>query len=199
MSQTDSYYSNLLILEYHDKPKAKATIEASVGLLPDDLIQEVSNGFNLDTAVGKQLDVLGQYIGTDRYFSDEGDLTALSDDDYRMILKLKIISNNGDMSHKTLDEALYKFFGETVRMDSSGNMEMEYFVPASLEPIIKAAIQKEVLPRPMGVNAGYIKEDDRIFFAFCTYSDQTAVYRTGFRDYNDPTKVGEVLTYDKRI
>ena len=43
MSQTDEYYSNLLILQYHSKPRAKATIEAVVSLLPDDLIQEVQS------------------------------------------------------------------------------------------------------------------------------------------------------------
>ena len=199
MSATDSYYSNLLILQYHNKPKAKATIEASVGLLPDELIINVINGFDIETAIGAQLDILGEYIGVDRYYLVDNQAEMLSDDDYRLILKLKAISNTSDLSHKALEDSLYDFFGNTVRMDSDGNMEMTYFVPLNKTPLIQAAIQKEVLPRPMGVRCSYIIEYDKKFFGFCTYQNQTAVYKTGFRTYNNPNKVGEMLTYSKRI
>ena len=195
----NSYYSNLLIMQYHNKPKAKATIEATVGLLPDDLIMEVINGFDIETAVGKQLDILGEYVGVDRYYLVDNQADLLNDEDYRILIKLKAISNTSDLSHKSLEEALYNFFGNSVRMDSDGNMEMTYFVPKNKTPIIQAAIQKEVLPRPMGVRCSYIIEYDKRFFGFCTYQNQTAVYKTGFRSYNNPNKVGEVLTYSKRI
>ena len=195
----NSYYSNLLIMQYHNKPKAKATIEATVGLLPDDLIMEVINGFDIETAVGKQLDILGEYVGVDRYYLVDNHAELLNDEDYKILIKLKAISNTSDLSHKSLEEALYNFFGNSVRMDSAGNMEMTYFVPKNKTPIIQAAIQKEVLPRPMGVRCSYIIEYDKRFFGFCTYQNQTAVYKTGFRSYNNPNKVGEVLTYSKRI
>lgn len=195
----NSYYSNLLIMQYHNKPKAKATIEATVGLLPDDLIMEVINGFDIETAVGKQLDILGEFVGVDRYYLVDNQAELLNDEDYRILIKLKAISNTSDLSHKSLEEALYNFFGNSVRMDSEGNMEMTYFVPKNKTPIIQAAIQKEVLPRPMGVRCSYIIEYDKRFFGFCTYQNQTAVYKTGFRTYNNPNKVGEILTYSKRI
>ena len=195
----NSYYSNLLIMQYHNKPKAKATIEATVGLLPDGLIMDVINGFDIETAVGKQLDILGEYVGVDRYYLVDNQAELLNDEDYRILIKLKAISNTSDLSHKSLEEALYNFFGNSVRMDSDGNMEMTYFVPKNKTPIIQAAIQKEVLPRPMGVRCSYIIEYDKRFFGFCTYQNQTAVYKTGFRTYNNPNKVGEVLTYSKRI
>lgn len=195
----NEYYSNLLILQYHNKPKAKATIEAVVNLLPDELIQEVINGFDIETAEGKQLDILGEYIGVDRFYTDEGEIKTLDDEDYRIILKLKAICNTSNLSHKSLDESLYNFFQNTVRMDSEGNMEMTYFVPKNKTPIILAAIQKEVLPKPMGVRCSYIIEYDKKFFGFCTYNNQYAVYKTGFRRYNNPNKEGETLTYNKRI
>ena len=195
----NEYYSNLLILQYHNKPKAKATIEAVVNLLPDELIQEVINGFDIETAEGKQLDILGEYIGVDRFYTDEGEIKTLDDEDYRIILKLKAICNTSNLSHKSLDESLYNFFQNTVRMDSEGNMEMTYFVPKNKTPIIPAAIQKEVLPKPMGVRCSYIIEYDKKFFGFCTYNNQYAVYKTGFRRYNNPNKEGEMLTYNKRI
>ena len=196
----NSYYSNLLILQYHNKPKARATVEASVGVLPDDIILDVINGFDMDSAVGAQLDTIGIYVGVDRFYLDDTEYKKLDDEDYRILIKLKIISNSSDLSHKSLDDSLYDFFGDDIRMDSAGNMEMSYFVPRDKTPLIVAAIQKEVLPRPMGVRCAYITEYDKKFFGFCTYENPTAsVYNTGFRDYNDPDKVGEMLTYSKRI
>lgn len=199
MSSTDSYYSNLLIMQYHSKPKAKATIEACVSLLPDDLLLEVLHGFDIEAAVGKQLDILGEYVGVDRYYLVDNQAELLSDEDYRILIKLKAISNTSTLSHKALEESLYDFFGNTIRMDSDGNMEMTYFVPKNKTPIIQAAIQKEVLPKPMGVRCNYIIEYDKKFYGYCTYTNQYAVYKTGFRSYSNPDKAGEVLTYDKRI
>lgn len=65
------YFTNLLILQYKNKPKAKATIEALTRNSFSDTTGkifpiEVQNAYNLDTAVGTQLDVLGKYLGKDR-------------------------------------------------------------------------------------------------------------------------------------
>lgn len=65
------YFTNLLILQYKNKPKAKATIEALTRNAFSDTTGkifpiEVQNSYNLDTAVGTQLDVLGKYLGKDR-------------------------------------------------------------------------------------------------------------------------------------
>ena len=199
MSVFDDYYANLLIMQYHNKPRAKETIKVSTASIPDQLVLDIINGFDINTAVGSQLDLLGIYVGVDRNYNDNGVLELLSDDDYRILVKLKAISNTSTLSSKALDEALYEFFGNSIRMDSAGNMEMTYFVPVNKTPVILAAIQKEVLPRPMGVRCSYIIEYDKKFFGFCTYQNQTAIYKTGFRTYNNPDKVGEVLTYEKRV
>lgn len=65
------YFTNLLILQYKNKPRAKATIETLTRNAFSDTQNnifpiEVQNSYNLDTAVGKQLDVLGKYLGYDR-------------------------------------------------------------------------------------------------------------------------------------
>lgn len=199
MSAFDDYYANLLIMQYHNKPRAKETIKASTASIPDQLILDIINGFSVETAVGSQLDLLGVYVGVDRYYNNNGTLEMLSDEDYRILVKLKAIANTSTLSSKDLDKSLYDFFGNAIRMDSSGNMEMTYFVPLNKTPVIVAAIQKEVLPRPMGVRCSYIIEYDKKFFGFCTYQNRVAIYKTGFRTYSNPDKVGEVLTYEKRV
>lgn len=71
MQELIRYFVNLLILQYKNKPKAKATIEALTRNAFSDTTGnifpiEVQNAYNLDTATGKQLDILGKYIGYDR-------------------------------------------------------------------------------------------------------------------------------------
>lgn len=194
-----AYLANLLIIQYHNKPKAVATIKALGQMFPTNLILSVINGFSLESAVGKQLDILGKYIGVDRWYNNNGQYAQLTDEQYRFLLKFKAIANNSDMSYLTINTSLYNFFGTRVRISTNGNMQMTYFVPKDATEIIVAAIQKEVLPRPMGVEVNYVIEYSYNFFGFCTYSNQYAIYKTGFRTYDNPDKVGEFYTYDKNI
>lgn len=54
------YYANLLILQYIGQPRAYATIQALVEpTIMDQLPITVQNAFDLETAVGAQLDTIG--------------------------------------------------------------------------------------------------------------------------------------------
>ena len=47
------FYQNLLIIQYNEKEKAKATIGLlSETILADGILFDIRDGFNLDTAVG---------------------------------------------------------------------------------------------------------------------------------------------------
>lgn len=62
-----AYYVNLLAIQYKTLNNAQSTIQAlSTEVVADQIYQQVLNGFNLDTAVGAQLDILGQYVGAPR-------------------------------------------------------------------------------------------------------------------------------------
>lgn len=68
MEELLKYYPNLLTIQYNNKPKAKATIEMLVKLLwANNILVQIRDGFNVDTAIGVQLDVLGLWVGVDRY------------------------------------------------------------------------------------------------------------------------------------
>ena len=72
MKNLIKYFCHLLILQYRNKPKARATIEALVKILFGDdaegiIALDVEEGYSLDNASSAQLDVLGKYIG---YSSD---------------------------------------------------------------------------------------------------------------------------------
>ena len=239
------FYVNLLIIQYNNKQRARATIDLHIRtLLDDNIICKVQDGFNLDTAVGVQLDVLGRYIGVDRFFSGAvsqvGDFFAmttydtlgtdtevgmtdyanfdtniggfityddllitqiLNDTDYREILKLKIVQNNSDHSHKSIDDGLFLFFADGLVMSANDNMTMSYFVNNANLQTALIAFNKGVLPKPMGVRLNGVIERDKKMFAFTNYTNTNISDNvTGFTNYTDGfTKVGEMLTYDKVI
>lgn len=238
------YYCNLLIIQYHNKTKARAQIELFIReLLANGIIFDVRDGYDVDTAVGAQLDIIGLYVGVDRFyqgqvledffsfidyeeepappsdrigFADYTDFETklgrfltypfvissdlvLPDEDYRVLIKLKILQNNINHSHKSIDDAIFKTFGDEVRPDSDGNMTMYYFVPYNMSEIIRVAIQKDLLPRPAAVRLNYVIEETSVFYGFATYSGEP-VFTEGFTDYTDyDTKEGETLKYSKLI
>lgn len=242
------YYTNLLIIQYNKMPKASETIAACVEeILANGILFDIRDGYNVDTAVGVQLDVIGKYVGVDRFFtiSDPIDYFALTDytevdpdsedkhgftdyaefedfqfngtlnynslvtvenrlndDDFRTIIKLKIVQNNSNHSHKSIDDSMFEFFGTNVRPDSTGDMEMVYFLTEDVTAIIQASLIKNILPRPMGVGLKLINDVSTKFFGMTTYKNVENGYQnpniTGFATYADyDTKEGETLTYNQ--
>ena len=192
------YLSSLLIIQYAYKPKAVETVKALGRLFPLDLILQVRDSFDLDTAKWIALDILGKYLGVNRnYINNDDEISLLDDEEFRTLIKFKAISNTSNASHYDIDMALYNFFGTRVRAHSTGNMEMTIFVPVDAQNVILAAIQQSALPTPLGVLANQVVVQDAKFFGFVNYQNQYAFYKTGFRDYNDPDKDGETLNYEK--
>lgn len=77
-----SYYVRLLAFQY-GLPKAQATIAALVNqAVMDGLPDAVQNAFNVNTAQGAQLDVLGKYIGLPRTIGEPDPLPYFGFVDY---------------------------------------------------------------------------------------------------------------------
>lgn len=118
-------YENLLIVQYSDKPKASETISSIVKRFKNnfDLLEQMEDAFDLDNAVGKQLDIIGKIVGISRnvdgvipkiFFGFDGNVNArgfdsaafytldqqqytdtqLSDSDYRFFIRMKIVKNH---------------------------------------------------------------------------------------------------------
>lgn len=115
---------NLITSEYNQQPNFMAMIEGVLAPIARDadLLATLSSYFDVDTAVGAQLDVLGQWVGQSRaisvdltgiFFSwdtlglgwDEGNwedphgggsLVVLVDTDYRALLKVVVARNQWD-------------------------------------------------------------------------------------------------------
>ena len=67
VANVENYYANLLILQYRNKPKARATIKLGTDVyLADGLVFELNDCLNIDTAYGAQLDLIGKILGVNR-------------------------------------------------------------------------------------------------------------------------------------
>lgn len=124
MSGSVAPYTALVTSEHNQKPRFLAALTALVQPFADDLaaLQSMPALYNLDTAVGEQLDVVGQWIGPTRYLEetltgvyfsfdtpslgfDQGvwngtggstGLVALPDYTYRLLLYATVAANHWD-------------------------------------------------------------------------------------------------------
>lgn len=72
LKELEDYYANLLIVQYNGKPKAVATIKLFVRLLFVNMILlQIREAFDWKTATGKQLDIIGEWVGTNRFYDGQ--------------------------------------------------------------------------------------------------------------------------------
>lgn len=188
------YYANLLIIQYRNLPNARGTIESLVGeSYADGISLDVLNAFDLETAVGQQLDILGKYIGLSRQVKIflPNQTTRLNDDDYRTLLKLKLITNNGRASTGEIKKSLYELFPDTIRVYDNRDMSYTYFVSDTLQDLMTVIVSEELLPLPMSVEYRliFVSKDVTKFFGFSNYTginnnpNGFTRYSQGFRNY----------------
>lgn len=61
------YYVNLLIIQYFNRPRARLHVGVLVQeSVASEIVGQVRDAFDLETAVGKQLDILAKYRGASR-------------------------------------------------------------------------------------------------------------------------------------
>lgn len=154
-----AYYANLLILQYRQKPHAYATIQALVKpVIMDQLPTQVQDAFDIDTAVGVQLDTLGKYAGVTRYANGAAGPITLVDDDFRKLIKLAIITNASGSSLSDIQALLQLYFAGEIYIFDYANMRISYLVSSTIgsQDLAQAFIADGLLPKPMGVEMGVV-------------------------------------------
>lgn len=71
LENVKTWAKNLLILQYHQAPKNRKLIELMTELLfANNLILKIRDlCLNIDESIGAQLDVVGKWVGIDRYYN----------------------------------------------------------------------------------------------------------------------------------
>lgn len=200
--ELQKYYADLLILQYKTQPKARATIDAIVEqAVADGVLYKVIDGFNIDTAVGKQLDILGKYIGLNRTVKvniGSTNTNILTDEQYRLLLKLKLISNTNFSSTSQIRSALYQLFPDDIRLFDLRNMTYEYQLSSAFNDLVGVITAEELLPLPMGIGILIDVVPDLLkLYGYYGY-DGLNNNPNGFSDYTDGFR-GRFLSYGDRI
>lgn len=124
--------------------------------------------FDLDYAVGNQLDIIGKIVGVDRYvdFVLSDGTNKLNDDDYRVLVKAKIAQNHWDGTRENIFNIWDNLF-PNVRLNLIDNLNMTCLVFVSAESMTQNQIGMLyaglLVPRPAGVQYNYYFGEGAIF------------------------------------
>jgi hypothetical protein len=117
---------------------------------------KIPSSFDVDNAVGVQLDVLGQSLGRGRVLNFQpvdGSSPVLSDETYRVALKAKIALNQWDGTIPQIYEIWQSLLPDTVLQIVDGqNMTMQALISGPLDPIATELVASGyIIPKPAGV------------------------------------------------
>lgn len=160
-------YLDLITSQYRLKPKFIAWLSAALNKVNDgmNLCDTLPADFNIDTAVGVQLDVLGQIIGRSRrlpFNPATGGSSILSDDDYRIALKAKIAINNWDGTIPGMYAVWDAAFPDAqLQIIDNQDMTMQAIVDGNLSAIAREMIAAGmIIPKPMAVGYKVIESTE---------------------------------------
>lgn len=148
------YYADLLIIQYRGQARAQATIQAVARqALVDNIPITIENAFDLDTAIGVQLDTLGLYVGVTRQALTFTGGVNLDDDDFRQLIRMAIATNTCKGSLQDIETLLSNFFGNAIQVFDNADMTLSYFFNASIGSLalLEAFVVEGFLPKPLGV------------------------------------------------
>ena len=165
-------YVGLITSEHRGKARFTATVRATVQPAADTqaFLDDLPGAFDLDSAIGVQLDAVGAWVGISRLISiplitvwfswgivgrgwgegiwkgpydPETGIYALDDDTYRKLIRLKILVNNWDgltNSASSAFEAFYASDGSYPFILDNEDMSMTVCISGARPPAIMFAI-----------------------------------------------------------
>ena len=161
-------YRRLLTSEYKTRPRLTSWLLwlLSEGLTYKNTVQEFLDAFNLDTAEGVQLDIIGRIVGVDRLLSFHpvsGDSPLMNDSAYRMVIKAKIIQNTWKGTLDELYEAWAVLFPEVRYFQIQDLQDMTYnvVIMGAFTPLERELIANGyIIPKPEGVRINLLTITD---------------------------------------
>ena len=165
-------YKDLITSQHRDKPKYMAALSALLKHSEDifGLGVYLDDDFDLDNAVGKQEDVLGEIVGQSRIldFDPATQPTPILDNEtYRLLLRSKIAKNLWKGGIEDLETIWETLFGERIRIIDNQDMTMDVEM-VNLPPsiILELIFHRKIVPKPQSVWVNYhvIDKMERQFF-----------------------------------
>ena len=180
-------YLGLITSEHRNKEKFSAMVQsiASFYVQLQDVLYSLIDGFDIDTAMGAQLDIIGQWAGVSRFirsplvnvyfewdnadvgwskgvwqgsFSPTSGLAELPDDMYRVLIKAKIAANRWNGSIPGAYDIYQTVFpNNTVIIQDNQDMSMTVAVVGEvLDAVTEALLTGGYIPlKPEGVRINF--------------------------------------------
>lgn len=158
----NQYYLNLVTSLYRDKPKFIAWLSTFLDKAHDILtvLEAIDAAFDLDNAVGEQLNILGKVVGQERtvdFQPTDGSSPILDDGTYRTLLKAKIVKNLWKGQIDELQPVWKNLFpdGDIIIRDNQ-DMTMDVGVLGNVPLIVRDLIKYGyIVPKPQSVRINY--------------------------------------------
>lgn len=165
-----SEYMGLITSEYAEQPLYNAYVEAFLDQqLPiDQCLSKFNEIFNLDTAVGDQLDKLGSYVALTRELPvDDPDIPSVLPDNYfREIIKARIRANFWDGTIGQLQALIEATFPDsTYEILDHQDMTCQILMinPTASPTLIALLFNGYIIPKPAGVLTTFTIMDKGLF------------------------------------
>ncbi|CAI9119535.1 DUF2612 domain-containing protein [Brytella acorum] len=181
-----SDFIGLITSEHQNSPKFIQTVSVSVQAFIDqiNLATTAYEFYDLDNAVGAQLDAVGLWVGISRYVAlsveqffswdtiglgwDQGiwfqvgdaesQVTTLEDSDYRQVIRAKILCNRWDGSLPMAIEIIQTAVGSTTAPIKAYEQDMavQFTVTATVSRVLQDVLEGGYLPiKPVGIDIGF--------------------------------------------
>lgn len=161
-NKTLDYYLKLITSEYQNSPKFLQLVTNSLNKSFDieNIALVFDSDFDIDNAIGNQLEILGAILGQGRtvnFNPTDGSSSELSDDNYRNVLKAKILINQWDGVISSLLSNWKIIFPDiTIIVIDNQDMTMDIIIGGTISSILKDLILNGyIVPKPQGVGINY--------------------------------------------
>lgn len=161
----DTYLDNITS-QHRDKPKFIAWLSSHLNKIDDvyNVLKSMDDSFDIDNAIGAQLDTLGVIIGRNRTLSFQPSNNfspVLTDDMYRLVLKTKVALNIWDGTIPSMYEIWNNIFGNdndlSLQIKDNQDMSFNAYITGYTDQIQQDLIQHGyIVPKPQGVKVNYI-------------------------------------------
>lgn len=194
----DSYISSITS-EHRDKPNFIAWLSSSLNIVDGvyNLLLDMDSNFDIDNAIGIQLDMLGTIIGRSRTLNFQplnGSDPVLNDAYYRLVLKAKIAMNNWDGTIPQIYEIWDNIFTDIqLQLADKQDMSFTAYILGYVDQVRQSLIQAGyIVPKPEGVHINYVGKSP---VPFGVYSGMI-VSSSAFETINMSYSPSEIINFE---
>lgn len=191
-------YLNLIIFQYQDKPKFISELTSILNKVEEVKIlnEKLLKSFDLDKAVGNQLDIIGRIVGLPRrtesivpkayfgfvdkninalgfggsFFNLGDELYSelvLNDSDYRFFIKCKIANNLMKNNIHSINEIIAFLFSDNAYVEDNRDTTFNLYINENVDfRLVQYAKSLNLLPRPQTIEYNLVRTISAKTFGF---------------------------------